>query len=144
VIISCFGLDMFHQTQSISLSTLMFSISETVRSHLNTLMNISVFLGQITGTSVGTDVFVGYGWCADSVLFMVMYVFQLAVLILRGSHCPWNCWFGYEGGLEVWKILPSKQSQLVANDDPENAECGHLAVVCSKKGGTKGGAEELC
>ncbi|KAG1883910.1 major facilitator superfamily domain-containing protein [Suillus subluteus] len=143
VIISCFGLDVFRQTQSISLSTMMFSISETARSRLNALMVISVFLGQITGTSVGTDVFVGYGWRVDSVLFMAMYVFQFVVLIVRGPHCPGNRWFGYEGGLEFWKILPSKQSQLVASDDPKNAECGHLAVVCSEKGDAKGGAEEF-
>ncbi|KAG2341591.1 MFS general substrate transporter [Suillus weaverae] len=142
VIISCFGLDMFRQTQSISLSTLMFSISETARSRLNALLIISVFLGQITGTSVGSDVFVGYGWRADSALFMVMYVFQLAVLILRGPHCPRNRWFGYEGGLEFW-MIPSKQSQLIASDDSENAGRGHLAVVCSEKGDARGGAEEL-
>ncbi|KAG1842774.1 major facilitator superfamily domain-containing protein [Suillus subalutaceus] len=143
VIISCFGLDVFRQTQSISLSTMMFSISETARSRLNALMVISVFLGQITGTSVGTDVFVGYGWRVDAVLFMAMYVFQFVVLIVRGPHCPGNRWFGYEGGLEFWKILPSKQSQLVASDDPENAECGQLAVVCSEKGDAKWGAEEF-
>jgi hypothetical protein len=74
---------------------------------------------------------------------MAMYVFQFAVLILRGPHCPGNRWFGYEGGLGLWKTLPSKQSQRIASDDPENAGCGHLAVVCSEKGDAKGGAEEL-
>lgn len=144
VIISCFGLDMFRQTQSISLSTLMFSISETARSRLNALTIISVFLGQITGTSVGSDVFVGYGWRADSALFMAMYIFQLTVLILRGPHCPGNCWFGYKGGLGFWKTLPSKQSQLTSSDDPENAGCPRPVVVCGEKGDAKGGGEKLC
>ncbi|KAG2047964.1 MFS general substrate transporter [Suillus hirtellus] len=143
VIISCFGLDMFRQMQAVSFSSLMFSISETARSRLNALMTISVFLGQITGTSVGSDVFVGYGWRANAALFMAMNVLQLSVLILRGPHCPRNRWFGYEGGFELWKMLPSKQSQLVASDDTENTGCGHLAVVCSEKGNVKGGAEEL-
>ncbi|KAG2139610.1 major facilitator superfamily domain-containing protein [Suillus bovinus] len=110
VIIACLGLDMFRQVQSISLYTLMFSISETARSRLNALMVISsmdlqVFLGQVTGTSVGTDVFVGYGWRANSALFMAMFVFQLAVLSLRGPRCPRNRWFGYEGGLGLWKVV---------------------------------------
>lgn len=143
VIISCFGLDMFRQMQAVSFSTLMFSISETARSRLNALMSISVFLGQITGTSVGSDVFVGYGWRANAALFMAMIVFQLSVLILRGPHCPRNRWFGYEGGFGLWKMLPSKQSQLVVSADPESTGCGHLAVVCSEKGDVKGGAEEL-
>ncbi|KAG2068219.1 MFS general substrate transporter [Suillus decipiens] len=144
VVISCFGLDMFRQIQSISLSTLMFSISETARSRLNALTIISVFLGQVTGTSVGTDVFVRYGWRADSALFMAMFVFQLAVLFLRGPHCPRNRWFGYEGGLGFWKTLPSKQSQLNASDNTKSAGCDHLVVVSSEKGDAKGGAEELC
>ncbi|KAG2124591.1 major facilitator superfamily domain-containing protein [Suillus clintonianus] len=137
VAISCFGLDLFRQTQSISLSTRMFSISETARSRLNALMIISVFLGQITGTSVGTDIFVGYGWRADSALFMAMYVFQLAVLLLRGPHCPGNRWFGYEGGLGFWKMPLSKQSQSIASDDPEKAGGSRLAVGCGEKGGVE-------
>ncbi|KAG0691516.1 major facilitator superfamily domain-containing protein, partial [Suillus ampliporus] len=61
VIISCLGLDLFRQTQAVLLSTLIFRVSETARSRLNALMSISMFLGQILGTCVGTDIFVGYG-----------------------------------------------------------------------------------
>ncbi|KAG1729032.1 major facilitator superfamily domain-containing protein [Suillus lakei] len=131
VIISCFGLDVFRQIQSVSLSTLMFSISETARSRLNALMIISIFLGQVTGTSVGTHVFVEYGWRADSTLCMAMYIFQLAVLFLRGPHCPGNRWFGYEGGLEFWRKLSSRQT--IANNDPEGAGGSTPAVVSSEK-----------
>ncbi|KAG0701920.1 major facilitator superfamily domain-containing protein [Suillus ampliporus] len=143
VIISCFGLDLFRQTQSVSLSTLMFSISETARSRLNALTIISVFLGQITGTSVGTDVFVGYGWRGNATLFLAMYVFQLAVLLLRGPHCPGNRWFGYEGGLELWQKLPCKQSQPTVSDDPENAGDGHLAVEKIRMDSERKDAEKL-
>ncbi|KAG2737497.1 hypothetical protein P692DRAFT_201733121, partial [Suillus brevipes Sb2] len=136
VVISCFGLDVFRQTQSVSLSTLLFSLSETARSRLNTLMIISIFLGQITGTSVGTHVFVRYGWRADSALSMAMYVFQLAVFILRGPHCPGHRWFGYEGGLEFWRKLPS--GQVIATNDPEIACDSTLAVVTSEKRGAEG------
>lgn len=88
-----------------------------------------VFLGQITGTSVGTDVFVGYGWRADSAMSMAMYVFQLGVLVLRGPHCPRNRWFGYEGGLELRWMSPSNQPQPTVSGNPENAEKGPLAIV---------------
>ncbi|OJA21284.1 hypothetical protein AZE42_08122 [Rhizopogon vesiculosus] len=143
VIICCFGLDLFRQTQGVSISTMMFSISDTARSRLNSLLIISVFLGQITGTSVGTDVFVGYGWRADSALCMAMYALQLAVLVLRGPHCPGNRWFGYEGGLAFWKMSPSNQPQM-GNGDLENAEGGALAVIMySEKNAKEKDAEEL-
>ncbi|KAG1739411.1 major facilitator superfamily domain-containing protein [Suillus paluster] len=142
VVISCFGLDMFRQTQGLSLATLIFSVSETARSRLNALMSISMFLGQILGTSVGTDVFVGYGWRANAALFMAMYALQLTVLLLRGPHCPGNRWFGYGGGLEFWQKLPSKQP--IAKDDPENSGGAHLAVVYSEKRDDEGkGGQEL-
>jgi hypothetical protein len=97
---------------------------------------LQIFLGQITGTSVGTHVFVQYGWRADSALSMAMYVFQLAVFILRGPHCPGHRWFGYKGGLEFWRKLPS--GQAIANNDPEIACDSTLAVVTSEKRGAEG------
>jgi len=88
---------------------------------------LQIFLGQIIGTSIGTDVFVGYGWRADSVLAMAMYVLQLAVLVLRGPHCPRNRWFGYEGGLKFWRTsLPSDQPQALVSANSEKADGGSL------------------
>lgn len=67
---------------------------------------------------------------------MAMYVFQLAVFILRGPHCPGHRWFGYKGGLEFWRKLPS--GQAIANNDPEIACDSTLAVVTSEKRGAEG------
>ncbi|KAG2757196.1 MFS general substrate transporter [Suillus brevipes Sb2] len=93
VVISCFGLDVFRQTQSVSLSTLLFSLSETARSRLNTLRIIqdvrqiapaieearrknSTFHNQTWSEesvkTIGTQVFAGYGWRADSAWTMDM------------------------------------------------------------------------
>ncbi|EIW81521.1 MFS general substrate transporter [Coniophora puteana RWD-64-598 SS2] len=98
VIIACFGLDVFRQTQQISLATRMFSVNENARARLNALLILSVFLGQIMGTAAGTEVFVGYGWRADSLLSMGWYVWQFLILVMRGPHTPSCRWFGYEGG----------------------------------------------
>jgi hypothetical protein len=57
------------------------------------------------GTSVGTQVFVKFGWRAASALNMALYGFQLFVLLLRGPHCERYTWFGYEGGLEPRKSV---------------------------------------
>ena len=61
------------------------------------------------GTSVGTLVFVKFGWRAAAGLNMALYGFQLFVLLLRGPHCKQYTWFGYEGGLEPRKSAVDEQ-----------------------------------
>ena len=65
------------------------------------------------GTSVGTHVFVNFGWRAAAALNMGLYGFQLFVLLLRGPHCKQYTWFGYEGGLEARKsVVDERKKQL--------------------------------
>ena len=47
---------------------------------------MQLFIGQVMGTSVGTRVFVQYGWRAASAVSMAWFGFQLAILLLRGPH----------------------------------------------------------
>jgi hypothetical protein len=63
------------------------------------------------GTSVGTQVFVTFGWRAAAVLNMALYGLQLFVLLLRGPHCKRYTWFGYEGGLEPRKSVVDRDEQ---------------------------------
>lgn len=103
VIIACFGLDAARQMQQVSLSTAVFSISATARARLNAILILSLFIGQVMGTSVGTIVFLQHGWRACAVLLQAWQGFQLAVLFLRGPHCPRKYWFGYAGGWAAGK-----------------------------------------
>ncbi|EGN97822.1 hypothetical protein SERLA73DRAFT_182574, partial [Serpula lacrymans var. lacrymans S7.3] len=103
VIIACFGLDVFRQMQQVALSTIIFSISSTARSRLNALLILSVFIGQVMGTSVGTKVFVEHGWRACALLSMAWFAWQFVILILRGPNCPRDRWIGYGGGVQFWK-----------------------------------------
>ncbi|KAH7927664.1 MFS general substrate transporter [Leucogyrophana mollusca] len=105
VIIACFGMDVARQMQQVSLSTAIFSISASARARLNAILILSLFIGQVMGTSVGTEVFVQHGWRACAVLMMALYGFGFCVLLLRGPHCPRSRWFGYEGGFEARKKL---------------------------------------
>ena len=66
------------------------------------------------GTSVGTHVFVKYGWRASAGLNMAFYGYALFVLLLRGPHCKQYTWFGYEGGLEYRKSVVEEQKRLEA------------------------------
>jgi len=66
----------------------------------------------VIGTSVGTQVFVKFGWRAAATLNMAFYAFQLFVLLLRGPHCKQYTWFGYEGGLEARKNVVGERKRL--------------------------------
>ena len=64
------------------------------------------------GTSVGTQVFVKFGWRAAAALNLALYGFHLFVLLLRGPHCKRYTWFGYEGGLEHRKSVVDERKRL--------------------------------
>ncbi|EDR01812.1 MFS DHA1 transporter [Laccaria bicolor S238N-H82] len=104
VIISSFGLDFLKQIQNVGLLMSMFSVSLSAGSRLNALFVLSFYVGQIMGTSVGTMVFVRYGWRASSALGMGWYAMQILVLLARGPHCKRYTWVGYEGGASLWRM----------------------------------------
>ncbi|KAG6844262.1 hypothetical protein H0H87_008355 [Tephrocybe sp. NHM501043] len=106
VVIVAFAVDVFRQWLQVSISTAVFNISGDARARLNAVLVISLFIGQVLGTAVGTDVFVKYGWKASAALGLALYGWQLAILFLRGPHCARYTWFGYQGGLEYRKKIP--------------------------------------
>lgn len=71
---------------------------------------------------------------------MGIFVLQLAILVLRGPHCPGNRWFGYEGGLGFRRTSPSDEPQSIVSSDPESVE--GVAAFVEKRDQEKG-AEEL-
>ena len=74
------------------------------------------------GTSVGTQVFVQYGWRACSLLMLALQGFQIVILLLRGPHCPRKSWFGYEGGFEARKrvVLTMEEAQCHGVEDVQH------------------------
>ncbi|KAJ8580363.1 MFS general substrate transporter, partial [Rhizopogon salebrosus TDB-379] len=113
VIVACFGLDVARQSQQVSLSARVLGISSAARARLNAILILSLFIGQVMGTSVSTEVFVQHGWRACSLLMLALQGFQILILLLRGPHCPRKRWFGYEGGLEARKqvVLDRENAQ---------------------------------
>ncbi|PFH53291.1 hypothetical protein AMATHDRAFT_137836 [Amanita thiersii Skay4041] len=109
VIISTLGLDVFRQMLQVSLTTAVFAICASARSRLNALLILSLFIGQVMGTSVGTEVFVKYGWRAGAALSLGWYGFQLIILMSRGPHCERFTWLGWEGGAEARKSVVDRR-----------------------------------
>uniref|UniRef100_A0A8H7XK98 Major facilitator superfamily (MFS) profile domain-containing protein n=1 Tax=Psilocybe cubensis TaxID=181762 RepID=A0A8H7XK98_PSICU len=105
VIVSCFGLDFVQQIQTVALATYIFSISIAAISRLNALYMISFYVGQIIGSSVGTAIFIRYGWRASALFGLGLYGFQLCVVLARGPNCTRHTWLGYEGGISFPSLL---------------------------------------
>lgn len=115
VIIATIGLDVFRQMLQVSLTTKVFGIKglEAARARLNAVLILSLFIGQVMGTSVGTKVFINFGWRAGAALGLGWYGWQLFILLLRGPHCERYTWFGYQGGLEWRKsVVEGREKQL--------------------------------
>ncbi|KIJ14980.1 Drug:H+ antiporter-1 family protein [Paxillus involutus ATCC 200175] len=117
VVIVCFGLDLSRQMQQVSLATRVLSISTAARARLNAILILSSFIGQVVGSSIGTEVFVRHGWRACALLMLSLYGFQLAMLLLRGPHCPRTHWFGWAGGFEARKsVLKAREKDGVFSE----------------------------
>ncbi|KAH9487202.1 Putative uncharacterized transporter YgaY [Psilocybe cubensis] len=112
VIIATFGLDIFRQMLQVSLTTAIFGISASARARLNAVSILSIFIGQVMGTSVGTHIFVKFGWRANAAFAMGLYGWQFFILLIRGPHCKRYTWFGYEGGLEARKSVVREKERL--------------------------------
>ncbi|RDX44131.1 MFS general substrate transporter [Lentinus brumalis] len=111
VVIVCIGLDIFRQTQQVSLTTAVLGLDANARSRLNAVLILSLFIGQVMGTSVGSKVFTEHGWRADASLNLAWTGFTLVVLLLRGPHCPRYTWIGWQGGFELRKSKVIERQQ---------------------------------
>ncbi|TFK22001.1 MFS superfamily [Coprinopsis marcescibilis] len=115
VIITAFGLDVFRQMLQVSLTTAAFAISTAARARINAVLILGIFIGQVMGTSLGTHVFVTFGWRPAALLSIGWMGWQLFILSIRGPHCQRYTWFGYEGGTAWRKAKPN-----IVQDEPEN------------------------
>ena len=85
------------------------------------------------GTSVGTLVFVKFGWRAAAVLNLAFNGFQFFVLLLRGPHCKQYTWFGYEGGLEPRKSVVDERKRLEAAEKTSESSLPLENVTIDRK-----------
>ncbi|KAF8148205.1 MFS superfamily [Crassisporium funariophilum] len=119
VVIAILGLDVFRQMLQVSLTTAIFGISTSARARINAVSILSIFIGQVMGTSVGTHIFVNFGWRAAASFSMGLYGWLLFVLLMRGPHCKRFTWFGYEGGREARKTVVDERKRL--EEEEENS-----------------------
>ena len=73
-------------------------------------------MGQVMGTSVGTQVFTKYGWRPSAALSLAWTGFMLFMMLIRGPHVSRYTWFGYEGGIEVRKSKLAERERAREED----------------------------
>ncbi|TBU43678.1 major facilitator superfamily domain-containing protein [Dichomitus squalens] len=134
VVIVCIGLDVFRQTQQVSLTTAVLGLDASARSRLNAVLILSLFIGQVMGTAVGSKVFTEHGWRPDASLNLAWTGFTFFILFLRGPHCPRYTWFGWQGGFELRKshVLARQQAEreaaAAATTEKQSAAAGNGEV----------------
>ncbi|KAF8895775.1 major facilitator superfamily domain-containing protein [Mucidula mucida] len=127
VIITTVGIDTFRQMLEVSMATRIFGIAPEARARLNAVYILSLFIGQVMGTSVGTQVFVAHGWRASGALSMAFCAWMFFILLLRGPHCDNKTWFGYQGGIEPRKSvvdISRDRAPMTIDEKKDNVETG--------------------
>ncbi|KAI0782624.1 major facilitator superfamily domain-containing protein [Abortiporus biennis] len=122
VILTAFGIDVFRQMQQVSVTNQVFGLEFKARARLNAILIISLFIGQVMGTSVGTKVYTQYGWRPAAALSVAWTGFSILVLLLRGPNCGRYTWIGWEGGFEVRKSRIDTHHGLDGSDLEKVAE----------------------
>jgi predicted MFS family arabinose efflux permease len=100
-IIQAFGLDAGMQFTQIANRTAIYSVEPTGRNRVNTAFMLMTFLGQLTGTSAGNEIYERGGWHASG-SFSVGLVGL--IFVYSGMRGPWEPgWIGWSGGFSVLK-----------------------------------------
>ncbi|KAJ7062035.1 hypothetical protein C8F01DRAFT_1136213 [Mycena amicta] len=103
VIISTILLDIGMQATQVSLTVKIFSMAPEARARLNALLILSAYIGQVTGTAVGTKLFVEGGYELSSGVRIAFGCLGLLVLVARGPDVNRKTWAGWEGRMELRK-----------------------------------------
>ncbi|KAK5088599.1 hypothetical protein LTR05_002819 [Lithohypha guttulata] len=96
-IIQAFGLDAGLQITQIANRSAIYGVATDARNRVNTVFMLCTFLGQITGTSAGNEIYERYGgWTSSGSLGVAVVAFSFLVVMARGPHE--TGWIGWSGG----------------------------------------------
>ncbi|KAI0745407.1 MFS general substrate transporter [Earliella scabrosa] len=140
VVVVCIAIDIFRQTQYVSITSAVLGLEPKARSRINAVLILSIFIGQVMGTSVGSAVFTQYGWRADGGLNMGWTGLTLIVLLLRGPHVSRYTWIGWEGGAKPW--LARQLARIDSVSDAERGTPGVSQTASVRDADDKKGTEE--
>lgn len=116
-VIQAFLNDFGMQTCQIANRTALFAVEPKGRSRVNTVFMVATFCGQLTGTSVGSNLYDRGGWIASGSYSVGSIGAALVVCLLRG---PWETrWVGWRGGWSIRKkVANSSDGNTVEEKNP--------------------------
>ncbi|KAH7870567.1 major facilitator superfamily domain-containing protein [Lentinula edodes] len=117
VIIATIGLDVFRQMLETSVAISIFSIAPHARARLNAIYILSLFIGQVIGSSAGTKIFLTYGWRATAAMTLGLTAWALLMLMMRGPGCDRYTWFGFRNSLDGVKGVLNIKAKVRADDE---------------------------
>lgn len=132
-IIQAFMLDVGMQTSQIANRSAIYTIEPKARNRVNTAYMVSVFIGQIVGTSVGNTLYAQGGWHKSGSASVGFIGAALCFCFARG---PWEKgWVGWRGGwgLKRRDLGPKDNEQQQGN----NAETSGNVVDDEESGREK-------
>ncbi|KAF7368852.1 MFS DHA1 protein [Mycena venus] len=104
---------------------LVFMIAPQARARLNAVLLLSLFMGSVMGTAVGTKLFVERGYKFSSGIRATFGGLELLLLMIRGPHVGRKTWVGWEGGVKLRKPAEpaeEKPTERIATKDVEETE----------------------
>lgn len=129
-VVQAFMLDFGLQTTQIANRTAIYAIEPKARNRTNTAFMVSVFIGQIVGTSVGNTLYAQGGWHRSGSASLGFIGAALCFCFAKG---PWEKgWVGWRGGWGIRrrdlgpkeKETPQVQDEEVAAGTPNSDESG--------------------
>lgn len=122
-IIQAFMIDLGLQTSQIANRTAIYAIEPKARNRVNTAYMVSVFCGQLVGTSVGNNLYAKGGWIRSGSASIGFIGLALVFCFAKGPRE--KGWVGWRGGWVIRRtdLGPNRssggdQDEEKATDDP--------------------------
>jgi len=131
-IIQAFTLDAGMQITQIANRSAIYAVEPTGRNRINTAFMLMSFMGQLTGTSAGNELYERGGWMASGSLSVGLIAFSFVVCAARG---PWEeRWLGWQGGWSIRKKnKDAADGKPVVVMDPINDEKATKSAAAAEK-----------
>ncbi len=153
-VIQAFMTDFGLQTTQIANRTAIYAIEPKARNRVNTAFMVSVFIGQIVGTSVGNTLYAQGGWHKSGSASVGFIGAALCFCFARG---PWEKgWVGWRGGWGIRRrdlgpketVDQQGQDTEIAGNAPDDEESGRekmadeMAAEATESGASEGSQTE--